>query len=444
MTTETPPTEPTPAATPAKPSRRPWLVGIAVAVVLVVFGRPILRSFLPKPRLAPAVKLLKEGKYSEAEVKLAEMLSYEPANPQIRIFLAWAKLDRDDPKPAEALETLEPIRLATASQAAQAMVFRGRAYLALNQPGKAESCWLDALKADLLVGEAGWHLLELYYDEGREAEGRALALQLSKDEPNPGDRVRYLLEPIRYDAEPLAAAGLIPKFSSAVKVEPDNRPSSLAYYRAMAKDGTGVEPAMIGLRRLVEKFPDDLSCWDGYLFALDSTGDLDGMAKALAEMPKTLTADPRIMGYRGRLALHTKDYAAAIPDLERAVSAFPSDSKLLHLLGDAYRLAGQADKADVIKAREVVLEEARVELRGIKGKEQEEGRPGLFEEATSRRDLGLVPNPSLYKRIADNRERMGHPDEALAWHQIVLRDNAEDAESLEAVSRLGGETKPEK
>ncbi len=443
MTTEPDLTEPRPDPTPAPPasepkSRMPWVIAAVVLVAVVLLGRPILRSILPAPRLGPALKLFNEGRFAEAEAKLADLVAYDPANPQTRLFLARAMLDREGPKPSEAIETLKALRPATPLQAAEGHVLRGMAHEALGRPDQAELAWKQALEIDPLVGEAGWLLLQLHYSESREEEARKLALQLSKIEPHPGDRVRLLLEPIRYEAEPLAAAGVISQLASAVKANPDDRNAALAYYRAMATDGTGVDEAVTALQALVKKSPEDLASQDALLFALDTTGDLDGMAKALDAIPTALAAEPKIAGHRGSLALKRKDYAAAIPDLEKAVKARPWDIKVLHLLADAYRFAGKTSEAEVARAREAGLEAARIDLRAIKGKEQEEGRPGLFEEASSRRDLGLVPNPELYKRLAANREAMGHPDEALAWHQLILRDSPDDSESLEALKRLGG------
>lgn len=437
-------TDPNPAtSSPDRAASRAnsWLkrLGAAVAIVaLVIFGRPILRALLPAPRLAPALKLVNEGRYPEAEAKLADYLDYDPSNAQARLFLARVMLDRDQPKPAEALETLEAIRPETATQAAEAQVLRGKALEALARPGQAEAAWNEALRIDPLVGEAGWLLLQLYYAQGREAESRALALRLSKNEPDPGDRVRLLLEPARFPAEPLAPSDAIVRFAKVAKDDPDNLRAVLAYYRAQAKEGTGLDESLIGLRKLVERFPEDLACRDAYLFAIAKSGDLDAQQEALAGLPPSLASSPVIAGHRGGLAHKRKDYAAAISELEKAVAASPSDPELLHLLGDAYRYSGRVAEAEATEAREAVVEQGRVELRGIVGKEQEEGRTGLFQEASSRRDLGLVPNPALYKRLADNRERMGHPDEALAWHELILKDDPDDPVSVEALARLAG------
>ncbi len=50
--------------------------------------------------------------------------------------------------------------------------------------------------------------------------------------------------------------------------------------------------------------------------------------------------------------------------------------------------------------------------------------------------LAIAPHPDLYHRLADLRERMGRPDEATAWHRLVLKDDPNDALSRAAVDRL--------
>ena len=63
---------------------------------------------------------------------------------------------------------------------------------------------------------------------------------------------------------------------------------------------------------------------------------------------------------------------------------------------------------------------------------------GVYEEAMREPTLGVAPHPELYHRLADLREQMGRPDEAPAWHRLVLRDDAADPTSLAALRRLEG------
>jgi hypothetical protein len=61
---------------------------------------------------------------------------------------------------------------------------------------------------------------------------------------------------------------------------------------------------------------------------------------------------------------------------------------------------------------------------------------GAYAELVAIKTLGLKPYTELYQRLADLREKMGRPDEARAWHRLVLRDSPENALSLAALERL--------
>src|SRR5262249_4828552 len=150
-------------------------------------------------------------------------------------------------------------------------------------------------------GEAGWLLLQLFYIEGRQDESRRLALRLAVIEPDPRDRVRLLLEPARFDAEPVAAAGVIPALEPAVKLDPTDVPSGLAYYRSLARDGRSIESAIASLRDIVDKHPNNAICWDVYLDSLADVGDLESLSKALNDVPKSVAADPRLARHFGRV-----------------------------------------------------------------------------------------------------------------------------------------------
>ena len=63
----------------------------------------------------------------------------------------------------------------------------------------------------------------------------------------------------------------------------------------------------------------------------------------------------------------------------------------------------------------------------------------LYKEANAATTLGTEPHPDLYHRLADLRERMGKPDEALAWHRLVLADRDHDPISRSAAERLAAE-----
>ena len=69
-------------------------------------------------------------------------------------------------------------------------------------------------------------------------------------------------------------------------------------------------------------------------------------------------------------------------------------------------------------------------------------RVGLYEEANAVSSLGMTPHTTLYLRLADLREKMGRPDEAMAWHKLVLVDEPEQSEQPDRTRSTGGEASP--
>jgi len=81
-----------------------------------------------------------------------------------------------------------------------------------------------------------------------------------------------------------------------------------------------------------------------------------------------------------------------------------------------------------VRRRDVAIQEMRTALRSGHG----DSRPG-----------DPSPHGALTKRIADARERMQLPDEALAWHRLVLRDFPKNGRSASPpLARLGDEGDP--
>ena len=83
-------------------------------------------------------------------------------------------------------------------------------------------------------------------------------------------------------------------------------------------------------------------------------------------------------------------------------------------------------KSQRIRTRELAIQELRP----------------LYDQATAITDLGTHPNPELYQKFADTCGRMGLPDEARAWHSLVLRHDPENQVSLTVLAQLGEEKTP--
>src|SRR5262249_27578040 len=156
-------------------------------------------------------------------------------------------------------------------------------------------------------------------------------------EPDPQDRVRYLLELAREDVEHLAAAGVIQWLEPVVKLDPKDRRSALALGRARVKEGK-IEEGLSILRAGGGEAPTDPHGWEALLSGLEDAGQIDVLEKDLARMPAGLASDPRFAVHAGRVASERRDYAAAVEQYKRALGAHPGDSRTLHRLARTLRL----------------------------------------------------------------------------------------------------------
>src|SRR5262249_23670288 len=147
--------------------------------------------------------LLAQQRFDEVEHRLQAYLRNRPEDPQANVLMAQVSLARPDQKPGVALRHLSKVRLGDRAARAVVRLNEGKASSAWGRYVEAEQSWLDALRIDPEVPEAGWALLGLYYVQGRRDEAHELAMRLRKDEPDPRDRVQLLLELLRQDAKSL-------------------------------------------------------------------------------------------------------------------------------------------------------------------------------------------------------------------------------------------------
>ena len=60
----------------------------------------------------------------------------------------------------------------------------------------------------------------------------------------------------------------------------------------------------------------------------------------------------------------------------------------------------------------------------------------LYRDANAIKDLGTTPQIVMYRRLAENRERLGRYAEARAWIKLILQIRPDDPTSLATLSRL--------
>ena len=406
------------------PRLRNFGLAILFLVLVAAAATFVLRARLPAaPTLDGLGPLITARRFDEVEERLREYLRLHPGSLQANLLMAQVAIDRDDQKPRLALDHLARIKTGDRGTLAIVRLNEGKAYSALGRNDRAESAWTEALRLEPRVPEAGWNLLSLYYVQGRREGAHRLALMLHAVEPDRRDRARLLLELVRHDARPIGPDSRIRTLEPLVRAHPEDFHCASALGLALIRNSR-IDEGLTILRRLVEHHAGQPDTWDALLQGLDEARRPDEMAEALAKVPPGLSGDPRFERHRAAIAQERRDWSKAADGYLRAWRADPSDFQVLYRLSRMLQAAGRPEQARVFDLKVRAAQEAREQVLA------------LYEEARDDKALGVAPHPDLYHRLADLRERMGRPDEALAWHRLALRDQPEDPTSRAAVARL--------
>ena len=426
------------AAVVSMPARvRIIRLALAILTIGVAAGGlawAIRESSRTRPPLDDLIELADAGKLEEAADRGRALVAKHPDDGPARLLLAQMLLRQPGARPStssrnpsglaqEALDQLDRIRPDNPRMAATFHVTRGKALERLARFDEAEADWLEALRIDPAAPEAGWNLLNLYYLQWREDDARRLALRLFEAEPDSHDRALLLLELSRQDARPPAPGSLVQLFGPAVQDHPGDFRSSLALGLAYTRAGQA-EKGIDLLRRVVKSHPDRVEAWDSLLTCLDESGQVDALEEELARLPAGMAGSHRLLKHRARAAQQGR-WKEAVELYRQAQSAEPYNRVVEYRLSRALRHVGQGNEADRIEERLRRRDVAIQELRP------------LYDQATATRDLRVRTHKELFQKIAETRERMQLPDEARAWHRLVLLDQPGDAVSLAALTRLG-------
>lgn len=415
---------------------------VGLVVILVSVGTLwVARSWLaPLPDLGRAISLAEAHRFDEAEALAREYLRRDPSNARACMLAAQFAIERPyapakpnemlDPAPAlRALEYLGRIKTDKRDLQAMAALYRGKAQYRLGRLVDAEASWDEALRLKPQIQEAGWHLLELYYLQGRVEASRRLALKMHEVEPDPHDRVQYLLEIFRQEVQPPAPESLLGVFEPIVRANPGDFRAIVTLGLALERSGR-IDTGLEQVRQAVRVAPEQPDAWEAWLTLLEEAGQIDSLARALERVPKDLSASPRFARFAARVAQERNDGKAAVASYRRAVEASPRDRTLAFRLVRALSAAGLADEANHLDHFLRARQEAAAEVLP------------LYQELNGVSSIGTTPTPDLYKRAGALRERMGLPDEALAWYRLALKDRPDDAEGLAAVERLSRKSPP--
>jgi tetratricopeptide (TPR) repeat protein len=408
-------------------TRRPVILVSTLAIVVIgMIGMAavgVLRAERPGPRLDSIRALARARQFDRAREMLERYLRTHRDDSGAHFLMGQLATEPTDPRPEVALDHLRAVRPHDAQEAARVRFFEGKAQYQNRRYDLCEAAWLEALRLDPIVPEAGWALIDLLDREGRRPEAHALGMRLIEVEPDPLDRARLLLEMTRMDIDQVAPGSQVLLFGPLAREHPDNLPLSLTLGLALVRDSRGADGIEV-LEAALRRHPDSPEAWDAWLTGLSGAFRLDRLAEEFARLPKSMADDPRFAKHEGMVAQDARDWPRAVRAYRRATAHEPHDGNLWYRFRTALRQAGEAEELERVNRWYTSFQDASKQMRPA------------YNEALALPTLGVSPHPELYHRLADLRERMGRPDEARAWHRLVLRDDPSDAISRAALDRL--------
>ena len=423
---------------------------IVAITVLFVGGFGTIATWLAlasNPNLDRVRALARAHEFARAQALLEDYLRVSPRNDRAHLLMAQLTTEPDNAHPDLALLHLQAVRPNGPKQAALLKFLEGKARYQQGRYDLAEDCWSAALRLDPIVPEAGWVLIDLLDKEGRVEEAHRLGMRMHELEPDPRDRVRILLEMSRLDIEAPECHSQIELFERLQKQHPENLPLALTVGLALVRFNRS-EDGLALLENTLRCHPGSRETWDTWLSALSLTAEVDRLAEEFARLPPALASDVRFAKHEGMIAQIDRDWPRAVSAYRRAFEFEPFNQGVIYRYRFSLRQAGEMVEHDRIDRIYNDFKDAFLQMRGsyFESNDRSEdpnivrkdfkGTRGAYYETLAIKTLGLKPFPELYQRLADLRAKMGRPDEARAWHRLVLRDLPANAESLAALERL--------
>jgi tetratricopeptide (TPR) repeat protein len=438
-------------------SQRGLIAGVMLAFLggalafVVRLGATARAPLDPERTLNRAIKLLADHRLDEAEPLLDAYLRAYPNGVNGHLLMAQLALERagrsDPPDAAQSRRALHhlaripatatalPVGVALSDPtgaarertlAALVNLNEGKARSNLAQPAAAESAWRTALRLNPDVVEAGWLLVDLYIDQGREAEARRLALHLAETEPDVERRLEWLLTLAWLDVAQVAPQRVIRRFEPAVRLNPEDRPAATALGLALIHEQRPAEGLDL-LRRTVAGAPDSPDALSALLTGLSESQETEALVAAVERIPPAWATTPQFAEHVGRAAMVRRDWLAAAAALRRAWENEPHRIELAYQLARALRLSGREEEADRLAARITRLRQGRDELLqtyrrllGHPARELREVRDVLKFSGgapAAARALIALHDPAPLQRFAELCAELGFPDQAHAWRR---------------------------
>jgi tetratricopeptide (TPR) repeat protein len=351
------------------------------------------------------------GDSARAESELNERLRRAPHDVAARMTLSRVLAGRGDllgcARELEKVPYWSPLK-------AEAMFRAAQALLAADRARDAEAVLLKIMDADPLhppdaglFHDASQELLKIYAAEDRWEDAYPVMWK-AFDRAAPGDRPVMLTMRIRAELERVSQVESVKILRRYVAADPSDFEALRALANAELAIGEGAE-ALARMESCLRARPDDPRAWRDYLTMLQSLGDQDAFAAAIARVPRSADSEPEIAMFRGQVKEREGNWAGAASDYRRALELNPN------LLNAHYRLAtiegrlGHREQAAPHRKRWEELREARSQLRRL----NDEYRAAL--DAAS----AAEPKPTAVAELRAVTKRLGSACETLGWARVA-------------------------
>ena len=313
-----------------------WFILAGMLTLLGAGAMALWSGPRPVPSLDEICALARQHHFDQAEVLMTRYLRANPNDNRAHLLMAQFALDQPDPHPQHALNQLGQIQPSTPKVGALVKFCEGRAHYQQKRYDRSEICWKEALILDPVVPEAGWAMLDLLDLEGRMEEVHRLGMKLYEVEPDPRDRIRLLLEMIRLDVEKVAPGSVVQVFEPVWKEHPDYLPLALLLGSALVHNSQADEGIDV-LRDGLNRYPDSVEAWDGWLDGLDNGHRPDLLQQEFSRLPKAFAADQRFAKHEGSVAQAMGNWTKAAAAYRRAYEFEPFNGVILYRLRMALR-----------------------------------------------------------------------------------------------------------
>ncbi len=417
-----PPPAGAPGAAPPRPAgarrgpwgRRLWRLG-RWGWLLSLVGLNAWWSWREARPLVPPgtiARWIERRQDSQAEPALRRRLDRSPHDGEARILLARLLAQRN-----ELLACARELHRVPFwwPDSARWRLMEAGALKECKRMGDAEAAWKavaldDPLHpvAPELVTAAVRDLRELYAVEGRWDELVRLIWATYDRTDDPAEHEKLLNLRIRTELTRIAPPVAAEQLEGFLAADPRDWEARRGLARAKL---TLNEPAEA--RRHIEiclqKRPGEPRAWADYLELLQTTGDQEGLRRAVARLPESAAQHPGVLKYRARLLELDHRWSEAAELYRRALQSHPSDRELHYHLAMVEDRLGHREAAQAHRRRWDAMRTARNELN--------EAYQNVLDLRESRRD-----SPELHaaiRRLARLCKTLGWERDAEGWARLV-------------------------